>query len=269
MSHRNFFAAIVSATVIQSTFAANILIVNGSSTTSEPGTTSEITSHLQATCATGNIYTVTDTAPASLAGFDVIWDIRFSNVALSGSDQAAYVGFLQSGKRMFVMGENGLFASRNNSIFTMVNTLGGGALTFVTPTAATQTVNAPIASATLTSIAYSAPGGVTSPGTGAFLTQNGSTQGTAVGWATGTLSNAAAGSLTVVFDVNFMQPDAGAASTAFLSGLCGFVTTGGQPQPESPAPAIHAVPATSTWSLLAMLGALGLMGVGRLGFRRR
>jgi hypothetical protein len=262
MTHFQKLATLCGMALCQSAFSANILIVNGSSTTSETTTTTQITAHLQATCSAGNTFTVSDAAPVSLAAFDQIWDLRFSNVALSPADQSAYVSFLQSGKRMFVMGENAFFVNRNNSIFAMVTALGGGSLTFTTP-ASTQTVNAPLTGPTpITSVTYNAPGGVTSAGTGSFMTQSGA-QGTAVAWATGSLSNAPAGSLTTVFDVNFMQASQGANSTAFLSNLCGFVATGGQPV------AAVQVPSSSTWSLLAMLAALGMLGMSALRLSRR
>lgn len=251
------------ATVSGVAFAANILIVNGASTTSEPGTTSDITNSLQAECAAGNTFTVSDIRPGSLAAYDQIWDLRFSNASpLDAGDQAAYLAFLQSGKRMFVMGENNNFMTRNNSIFAFVTAAGGGALTFTTPGSA-QTVNPPFnAPNAVSSITYNAPGGVTSSGTGAYATNIG-TNGTAVAWATGTLGNAPAGSLATVFDVNFMQPSAGADSLNFLRNLCNFVATGGEPV------APRAVPTLSEYGLAGTALALALFGAYSLRNRRR
>lgn len=60
--------------------AKNVLIVNGASNTSEPGTTADITTNLQnLQVAAGNTVTIADTPPASLAGYTEVWDIRFSN----------------------------------------------------------------------------------------------------------------------------------------------------------------------------------------------
>lgn len=232
--------------------AANVLIVNGSSTTSEVGTTSDITTNLQAVC-NDHTYTVNDTPPASLAAYDQIWDLRFSNAgALTGPEQAAYLAFLQSGKRMFVMGENSSFTARNNSVQAFVASAGGGTLSFVTP-GDTQTVNAPFTAGGLSSITFNAAGGVVTPGAGAFATNNG-TGGTAVAWGTGTLSNAPAGILTVVYDVNFMQPSAAPGNQQFLRNLCSYVTTGGETVAPTP------VPVGGLGVVALLTAAIGLLG---------
>ena len=251
------------ATASGAAFAANILIVNGTSTTTESGTTSDITTSLQTECAAGNTFTVSDTRPGSLDVYDQIWDLRFSNTSpLDSGDQLAYLAFLQSGKRMFVMGENGSFTTRNDSISAFVTAVGGGTLTFSAPSS-TQTVNPPFnAPAAVSSITYDAPGGVTSPGTGAYATTDG-TNGTAVAWATGTLGNAPTGSLATVFDVNFMQSGAGADSLNFLRNLCGFVATGGEPVTPK------AVPTLSVYGLAGTSLALALFGAYWLRNRRR
>ncbi len=242
-------------------FAGNILIVNGSSTTSEPSTTASITSNLQTQCAAGNTFTVSDTRPASLAPYDQIWDLRFSNASpLDAADQAAYLAYLQSGRRMFVMGENSGFMTRNNSIFAFVTAAGGGSLTFVSPNS-TQTVNPPFnAPNAVSTITYNNPGGVTSSGTGLFAT-NAGTDGTAVAWATGTLGNAPAGSLATVFDVNFMEDTASQDSQNFLRNLCGFVATGGA--------AASPIPTLSEYGLAGTSLAAALWGLYALRNRRR
>ena len=60
--------------------AGSILIVNGAGATSEAGTTSSITTQIsQLEIAVGNTVIVVDTTPLSLAGYQQLWDIRFSN----------------------------------------------------------------------------------------------------------------------------------------------------------------------------------------------
>src|SRR5262245_47412928 len=210
--------------------AKNVLIVNGASNTSEPGTTADITANLQTLeTAAGNTTTVMDVPPASLAGFDEVWDIRFSNTwPLTAGDQSLYLAFLQAGHQMFIMGENAGFATRNNSVIAFVTAAGGGALSFTTP-GQTQTVNPPFTGPNpVTTITWNAGGGTSSPGAGAYAT-NAGTDGTAVAWGPGHLSNATSAALVVVFDVNFMQAGAGVDSPNFLKNLIGFINAGGGP----------------------------------------
>lgn len=237
--------------------AGNILIINGSSTTSETGTTSSITTQLSTLhTAAGNVVTVVDGVPASFAGYAQVWDIRFSNSgALGASTITDYVSYLASGGGMFVMGENSGFATRNSSVLGLITAAGGGSLTFTSPND-TQTVYSPFTGPNaVTTINYLASGGVTSFGTGQWITaQAGGTAGTGVAFGVGTLGNASKGALTAIFDVNFMQTDANAGSVALTKNLIGFV--GNQ----------VSVPESSTWMM--MIAGFGIVG-GSMRSRRR
>ena len=233
--------------VVPAAWAGNILIINGAATTSEPGTTSRITANLNSLLvAADNTTTISSGVPAVLTGYDQIWDIRFdNNVALTASEQTQYIAFLASGKGMFVMGENATFPTRNNSVLSLITAAGGArvGLQFVVPSS-TQIVQAPFTEPNVIpdgNVTYAAPGGVQSPdggqpGTGQFITQDTTVvfnSGTGVAFGPGTLLNAAAGALTVIFDVNFMQgtvdqPD----SQNLLRNLIQFVTEPPEPQPQ-------------------------------------
>jgi hypothetical protein len=237
--------------------AANVLIVNGSTSSSEPGTTTNITNNLQAVCA-GNTYTVSDLPPGNLSAYDQVWDLRFSGSSpLTPTDQTNYLAFLQSGKRMFVMGENSIFATRNDSILNFITSAGGGSLAFTTPLS-TQTFNPALTIGTETTINYSAPGGVTSSGTGSYMTSSGS-DGTTVFWGTGTLGNASSGSLAVVFDVNFMQAGRSTGEQQLLSNLCRQVATGGG--------SVASVPVFGPAALFGLVFIMG--GAARFSLRRK
>ena len=240
--------------------AGTVLIVNGSAGTSEPNTTASITTQLSTLhTEAGNVVTVSSDVPDNFASYDQVWDIRFSNVfALSAELISQYVSYLAGGGGMFVMGENSSFADRNNSIFSLISAAGGGDLGF-TNVSSTQTVVDPFTGPNpVSQITYSAPGGINGTGSGEWITTNGAGAGTGVAWGVGDLSNAQAGALTTILDVNFMQTNASAESQALTRNLIGFV--GAQVDP----PVNGAVPEPSTWALLL----LGFFGIGGM-MRRR
>ena len=238
-------------------FAGTILIVNGASNTSEPNTTSSITTQLSnLEVGVGNTVTVVDTTPIDISNYSQVWDIRFSNSSpITSAVQSQYVTYLQNGGGMFAMGENSNFTTRNSSVISLIAAAGGGSLTFTTP-GDSQTVYAPFTGPTpVTSIGYYAAGGVTTFGTGQWISAN-ATGGSGVAFAKGTLANAQNGSLTALFDVNFMQTDAPSDQAALLKNLVGFV--GAQVSPP-------AVPEPATWGMMI----LGFGAVGAAMRRRR
>lgn len=242
--------------------AQNILIVNGSSGTSEPGTTLNITNNLTTLHqAVGNIVTVADGIPMNFTGFSQIWDIRFSNTfALTGLQQTQYLTYMQSGGRVFMMGENNSFSTRNGSIFSLILAAGGGNLgnggSGNCPADA-QTVNAPFNGPNaVNAITYACAGAFNGFGTGQWISNAGSI-GAGVAWTIGALTNATAGSLTSILDVNFMEGNRTAAMQDLTKNLIGFV--------NNPPPQAGVIPEPSTYALMAT-GFAGLIVISR---RRR
>jgi hypothetical protein len=237
--------------------AATVLLINGISETPEPNTTESITTNLSNLhTAAGNTVVVSDDVPLDLSPYAQVWDIRFSdNLEITSAVSAQYLAYLNLGRSMFVMGENDFFMIRNESVLALISSAGGGLLDFVTP-AFTQTVNAPFTGPNaVSSIPYLAPGGVTSSGAGAFITEDASGHGTGVAFGVGSLVNAPTGALTVIFDVNFMQEEANAESQALTKNLIQFLDeeTGG-----GGGPAVIPLPAAG-WLLIAGLGGLGVV----------
>ncbi|MDZ7588232.1 MAG: PEPxxWA-CTERM sorting domain-containing protein [Parasphingorhabdus sp.] len=230
--------------------AGNVLIINGSSTTSETGTTSSITTQLNNLhTAAGNVVTIADGVPVSLAGYEQVWDIRFSNSSpITAGVQTQYLSYLQGGGGMFVMGENSGFSTRNDSVLSLVTAAGGGSLTFTTPNS-NQVIDAPFTGPNaVANVNFLAPGGVTGFGTGQWIARNADgTAGAGVAFGVGDLASAPLGALTVIFDVNFMQTTANAESQALTRNLINFVgvQVGGVPEP-------------STWAM--MIFGFGLAG---------
>ena len=174
-------------------------------------------------------YTVTANVgvPAgSLATYKQIWDIRFNNTTpLSSGDITAYITYMNGGGSLFVMGENTGFATRNTSIVLLVSTAGGGALTITTP-ANDQTVQPPFdgpTSVTAVSFLASAGTAAAAKGKAAFITKDATNTGGGLVFPPGSLTNAATGTLIVVFDVNFLQAGAAAPLQALTNNLIGYL----------------------------------------------
>jgi hypothetical protein len=199
----------------------------------------------------------------SLAGYQEIWDVRYDNTTpLSASDIAAYMGYLAGGGSLFVMGENTGFITRDNSIVSLVQSAGGGTLTLATASN-NQMVQPPFTGPTAVSgITFLAAAGATSPpGRGAYTTLDSSNEGELV-FGPGALSNAPAGSLLIVFDVNFLDPGSGytqPGAAAFVANLIAYLA--------APVPVIGPSQTPAPPSVVLMV--IGLAGLGAWEMRRR
>jgi hypothetical protein len=158
--------------------------------------------------ANGDTFDRMATPPVDLSPYDQIWDIRVDE-AVSPADQTAYQTFLSNGDRIFLLGENSGFPVRNNSLLSFIDTLGGGSgLSLTSECDTTQTVNAPWAWATPSTVAYPCANNFSQAdiGNGVFMSTNVTGNGAALSFSPGSLTNASSGTLAVVLDANFMQP---------------------------------------------------------------
>ena len=212
-------------------------------------------------------FTVTSNAGVpggSLATYQQIWDTRFNNIALSGSDVNAYTTYLIGGGNLFLMGENSGFATRDNSIVSFIAAVGGGTLTLTTP-ANSVTVRAPFATGITNPLLFQAANGTHSPGPYVAIAVDNAGIAPAIVYGPGSMTSAPAGSLIVVFDVNFLDTTADANSQQFTVNLIGYLAAPVVVAPTYP----PVVPALSTWAFLILAAGLIYIAFRWLGRTRR
>jgi len=213
-------------------------------------------------------YTVTANTgvPAgSLAGYQQIWDIRYStNTPLTGSDITAYTTYLQGGGSLFVMGENHSFApARDSSIIPLITAAGGGNATILQTADSQnlQTVQPPFTGPVpLTTITFAAIGGFGTIGNARYVTLDANNVPGGIVFSKGTLTNATSGSLIVVLDVNFLTAGVG-SSQALTDNLIAYLAA---PTVISSVPSATPAP-PSAILVLTGLGAAGIY----FAYRRR
>ena len=227
--------------VSSAAMAGPILIINGANQTTEPGTTSALTDNLKTLHeAVGNTVTIVDDLLGDLSSYAQVWDVRFFNAAaLDSIDQTAYSNYLVNGGGLFLMGENSNFMERNNSVLSLISSLGGGDLGYNDCSDGTQMVHAPFTGPNdVSEVNYAASGCFNNKGTGQWITSRADgSVGSGVAFTAGSLANAMAGALTTILDVNFMMNDFDLPNSQQLTkNLIAFV--GEQTEnPSNPVPA--------------------------------
>lgn len=237
--------------------AGPILIVNGADQTTETDTTSALTANLKALHeAAGNTVTIVDGLLADISAYSQVWDVRFFNdAALDSVAQSTYSNYLGSGGGLFLMGENSGFMQRNNSILSLISLLGGGNVGYNDCYDGTQVVHAPFTGPNaVAQVTYAASGCFNNSGSGQWITSRADGSiGSGIAYGVGSLSNAMAGALTTILDVNFMMNTYDLPNSQQLTkNLISFV--GQQVEPVDPT---NPVPAPASILMLAA-GLLGL-----------
>jgi hypothetical protein len=112
-------------------------------------------------------------------------------------------------------------------------------------------------------VVFLAAAGSPSPGNGGYVTKDGSNIGASLVFGPGNLTNAPAGSMIIVFDVNFLDLSADAASQSFGSNLVSYLvapTVIGAPPSAAPA----GVPTLSEWAMILLAGGLVCVAARKL-----
>lgn len=148
--------------------------------------------------------------PTDLSKYVHIWDIGYASpYTVNPSDPTSKLtAYLQQGGALFMLGENVYFNSKDQTIDNFITGLGGGTVTTFTGYDylgdITATVQPEFRLANNgTYVTFGWPNVFTSWGTGTPIAVAGTTLPAAVVWKTGSLSNARAGAIVSVLDINF------------------------------------------------------------------
>jgi len=156
--------------------------------------------------------------PDSTCLYAQIWDIRYDSL-LSRSDIAKYTSYLQCGGSLVLIGENTGFIARNNSLSSLVTSLGNDGITFVSASNTQQVLPPFTGPDTVSSVNFLAGAGTQDPGKASFVTKDANGVGMSFVFWPGTLPAAPAGRLFLICDINFMETSANAASQTFVQNI--------------------------------------------------
>jgi len=167
--------------------------------------------------------------PSSLNIYQQVWDVN-GRLALTASQQTAYLNYLKGGGALFLMGENtGYGALRNATLVSFISLAGGGTVSIVSNSGTAETVSSALQTPNVIStVSYAASGSFANSGTGICLTTNGSNTCSAIAFNVGTLSNAPNGSLVSVLDINFLESSRASSFQAFVDNLIAYMAAQAQ-----------------------------------------
>jgi hypothetical protein len=143
-------------------------------------------------------YSTSTTLP-SITGYDQIWDLRYQ-YGYSSTEVTALNNFVKDGGFLMMNGENSGFATRNNSIASVVSATGGGTLTYGSGSNSYTVINSDFSDDTGTVTGASGSGLTNSQGQYLFKTSSGVIGGMI--WQSADLGSGYSGSIMVTADIN-------------------------------------------------------------------
>jgi hypothetical protein len=199
MNFKKKILATIAASILSSAaWADNVLIIGG-----EGDSHVSVQTELEAAGHTVT-YQAGSSGPTDLTGYQQVWDMRY-DTALSSNDMALYDTFLKNSGYLYLSGEHGGFATRNNSISAFTSSLGGGTISVNGFANNDQTGNTTYFTGGAT-VDYAAAAIITSDG-GRTLSQDVNGAATAKMWIgnAGDLGVDYNGTVIVVADINWTQ----------------------------------------------------------------
>ena len=160
-----------------------------------------------------------DLAGANITNYAHIWDVGYDTL-MTTTVADKYKAYLQTGGAAFLLGENGIFVQRNNTIDNFIASyMGGGSVdagtydpnALITATVASEF----LLSNSNNSVTFNRPGRFESIGTGTAMATSGAGVHAAV-WKTGSLSEAPTAAIASVLDINFVV---GSGDSNFIDNL--------------------------------------------------
>ena len=160
---------------------------------------------------------------SQIANYAHIWDVGYDTL-ITSSVSIRYKTYLSSSGAMFLLGENGSFIARDNSLSSFITETGGGNITVTTPTdnlPSTVAQEFRLVNSNDT-IQFNAPGRFSGIGSGTVLVNNVDIQGAV--WKTGSLLNYPTAAITSVLDINFLVNQS-TQNTDFIDNLSIILNT--------------------------------------------
>ncbi len=220
--------------------ATTAFIMDNSGDSTSVASANQLQTQLENAGFSSSNITIGSSLPGSLSGYSQIWDVRFNNTAndvISAGNAAAYNTYLQGGGKLFLMGENHSFITRDNSIISFLESEGSGSITLgpntiLTGTLAnsTGTIIGPLATTpnTVPTVRFFATGQFSTFGDGTCIIKDPTGKCAGAVWIPGNLTDAPAGMVASILDVNFLFPGTnGADANLFTQNLANFFVAGG------------------------------------------
>lgn len=194
---------------------------------------------------------------ATLSDYQQVWDLRIglgnpADAIITTNEKSAYLNYLKGGGSLFLMGENSTsFATRNQSINEFIQLTGGDSLTITSSESNLQTVQSPFTGPSeVSTVTYLVAGGFTGLSKGRFITKASVNSGSGIVYSPGTMTNAMAGTLISILDINFLQSTASAALKNLVGNLISYLAA---PAPANAAPTASNVAINGTPQVSASL----------------
>jgi hypothetical protein len=160
-----------------------------------------------------------DLASANITNYAHLWDVGYDTL-MTSTVADKYKAYLQTGGAAFLLGENGIFVQRNDTIDNFISSYMGGGSVDAGTYDPNSSITATVASEFLlansnNSVTFNRPGRFESIGTGTAMATSGDGTHAAV-WKTGSLSEAPTAAIASVLDINFVV---GSGDSNFIDNL--------------------------------------------------